>query len=103
MSDAIGFVTILDGEGSNAAAPETLALLDVEVRLIADAAYADILALLRKERDRLDALAGALLEQETLDAEEAYKAVGLVRPLRREEHPPLAVVEIPISPPVADW
>jgi cell division protease FtsH len=96
MSDAIGFVTILDGEGSNAASPETLALLDVEVRRIADAAYADILALLRSERPRLDALAEALLEQETLDADEAYKAVGLEKPLRREEHPPLAVAETSI-------
>jgi cell division protease FtsH len=96
MSDAIGFVTILDGEGSNAASPETIALLDVEVRRIADAAYADILDLLRSERPRLDALAEALLEQETLDADEAYKAVGLEKPIRREEHPPLAVAETSI-------
>jgi cell division protease FtsH len=96
MSDAIGFVTILDGEGASAAAPETLALLDLEVRGIADAAYADVLALLRDERDRLDALAEALLEHETLDADGAYQAVGLVKPPRREEHPPLAVTEISI-------
>jgi cell division protease FtsH len=93
MSETIGFVTVLDGEGSNAAAPETLALLDVEVRRIADVAYADILTLLRNERARLDALAEALLERETLDADEAYAAVGLVKPPRREEHPPLAVAE----------
>jgi cell division protease FtsH len=96
MSDAIGFMTVLDGEGSNAASSETLALLDVEVRRIADAAYADILALLRSERPRLDALAEALLEQETLDADEAYRAVGLEKPIRREEHPPLAVAETSI-------
>jgi len=41
----------------------------------------------------LDALAEALLDQETLDADDAYKAAGLVKPPRREEHPPLAVVE----------
>ena len=99
MSETIGFVTVLDGEGSNAAAPETLALLDVEVRRIADAAYADILTLLRNERVRLDALAEALLERETLDADEAYEAVGLVKPPRREEHPPLAVTETSVSRP----
>jgi len=93
MSDAIGFVTVLDGEGLNAAAPETLALLDVEVRRISDDAYRDVLTLLRNERARLDALAEALLDQETLDADDAYKAVGLVKPPRREEHPPLAVAE----------
>jgi len=89
----VGFVTVLDGEGLNAAAPETLALLDVEVRRISDDAYRDVLTLLRNERARLDALAEALLDQETLDADDAYKAVGLVKPPRREEHPPLAVAE----------
>jgi len=90
---SIGFMTVLDGEGSSTAAPETLALVDAEVRRIADTAHRDIVALLRNERARLDALAEALLDQETLDADEVYKAVGLVKPPRREEHPPLAVVE----------
>jgi cell division protease FtsH len=97
MSDAIGFMTVLDGEGLSMASPETLALVDAEVRRIADTAHSDIVALLRDERTRLDALAKALLDQETLDADEAYKAVGLVRPPRREEHPPLAVVESAIT------
>jgi hypothetical protein len=47
--------------------------------------------LLRDERDRLDALAEALLVHETLDAEEAYSAVGLVRPVVEELRPPLTV------------
>ena len=62
-------------------------------RRIADEAYGDVLTLLRNERPRLDALAEALLDQETLDADQAYEAVGLVKPPRREEHPPLAVAE----------
>jgi cell division protease FtsH len=61
------------------------------VRRIAHEAYADIVVLLRDERDRLDALAEALLVHETLDAEGAYAAVGLVRPVYEEPHPPLAV------------
>jgi cell division protease FtsH len=93
MSEAIGFMTVLDGEGGGAGAPDTLALVDVEVRRISDAAYADVLTLLQDERGRLDALADALLDQETLDADAAYQAVGLVKPERREEHPPLAVVD----------
>ena len=52
-------------------------------RRIADEAYADIAALLRDERDRLDALAEALLVHETLDAEDAYAAVGVVQAGRR--------------------
>jgi cell division protease FtsH len=98
MSEAIGVVTILDGEGSGVAAAETLALLDAEVRRISDEAYDDILELLRSERARLDALAEALLEQETLDADDAYSAAGLVKPPRREEHPPLAMAELSLPP-----
>jgi cell division protease FtsH len=66
-------------------------MLDAEVRRIADNAYGDIMELLRDERDRLDALAEALLAHETLDAEDAYAAVGLVRPVAEELRPPLTV------------
>jgi cell division protease FtsH len=93
MSEAIGFMTVLDAEGSGIAAPATLALVDTAVRSIAEEAYADVLALLRDERARLDALAEALLDRETLDADEAFEAVGLVKPPRSDEHPPLAVIE----------
>jgi cell division protease FtsH len=63
--------------------------MDAEVRRIGDEAYADIVALLQDERDRLDALAEALLVHETLDAEGAYAAVGLDRPVITEPRPPL--------------
>jgi len=97
MSEAVGFVTVLDGDGSGIAAPETLARVDTAVRSIAEEAYTDVLALLRDERARLDALAEALLERETLDADEAFEAVGLVKPPRSDEHPPLAVIEESVS------
>ncbi len=93
MSDAVGLMVVVDTEGGSIASPETLALLDGEVRRFAQEAYADVLELLRKERPRLEALAEALLERETLDAGDAYTVVGLVQPPRREDHPPLAVVE----------
>jgi hypothetical protein len=38
------------------------------------------LALLREERARLDGLVIALLEDETLDQDEAYRAAGLTPP-----------------------
>jgi len=91
MSATVGMMAALDGDNRGNASPETLALLDVEVRRIADEAYADIVSLLREERDRLDALAEALLVHETLDAEDAYRAVGLVRPVVEELRPPLTV------------
>ncbi len=40
-------------------------------------AQADVTALVSENRARLDALAWALLEHETLDASEAYAAAGL--------------------------
>ncbi len=36
-----------------------------------------MLALLRENRDKLDSLAQALLEHETLDQDDAYAAAGL--------------------------
>ena len=93
MSEVVGRMSVLDRDSHAAASAETLALLDGEVRRLAEEAYEDIMSLLHAERDRLDALAEALLDQETLDAEEAYRAVGLARPPAREAHPPLAVQE----------
>jgi cell division protease FtsH len=91
MSASVGMMSALDSDSRGNASPETLALLDIEVRRIADEAYVDVAGLLRDERDRLDALAEALLVHETLDAEDAYAAVGLVRPAVEELRPPLTM------------
>jgi cell division protease FtsH len=91
MSPSVGMMAVLDSDSRGNASPETLGLLDAEVRRIGDEAYRDIMALLQEERDRLDALAEALLVHETLDAEDAYAAVGLVRPVVEDPHPPLTV------------
>jgi cell division protease FtsH len=84
MSPRVGMVAVLPRDGASpfgeAMAPRTLELLDDEVRRSIDAAYAEVLALLREERDRLDGLATALLEQETLDQDDAYRAAGLTVP-----------------------
>jgi cell division protease FtsH len=91
MSPSVGMMAVLDSDSRGNASPETLGLLDSEVRRIGGEAYRDIMALLQEERDRLDALAEALLVHETLDAEDAYAAVGLVRPVVEDPHPPLTV------------
>ncbi len=84
MSDAIGPVAVADGRqdgvllpGAMAASPPTQQLVDEEVRRIVDQAEHDVIALLERERDRLDALAHALLERETLDQSEAYEVAGV--------------------------
>ena len=84
MSERIGMVAVLPRDGANPwgdlASPRTLELLDEEVRRKVEAAYEDVVGLLAAERSRLDALAEALLEQETLDQIDAYRIAGLAEP-----------------------
>ena len=84
MSPAIGPVAVLPSEGNGQLLPgvsETSELtqqtVDAEVRRLADEAHAGALELLTRERARLDALAQALIEAETLDEEAAYAAAGV--------------------------
>ncbi len=84
MSAAIGMVAVLPSDGAHPwaelASPRTLELLDEEVRGTVEAAYYEVVALLAAERTRLDALADALLERETLDQIDAYRIAGLAEP-----------------------
>ena len=84
MSSTIGMVAVLPSDGANPwgelASPRTLELLDEEVRRTVEAAYDEVVALLAAERSRLDALAEALLERETLDQIDAYRIAGLAEP-----------------------
>jgi cell division protease FtsH len=86
MSPAIGPIAVLplDGRGpllpgADEASDETQRLVDAEVRRIVDEAYDAVVELLREHREQLDVLADALLEQETLDEDEAYAAAGVER------------------------
>jgi cell division protease FtsH len=84
MSEAIGAVAVTDGRqdglllpGSLPASFPTQQLVDEEVRRIVDGAERAVIELLTRERTRLDALAHALLEHETLDQPEAYEVAGV--------------------------
>jgi cell division protease FtsH len=86
MSEAIGPVAVLPRDGSGPllpgvaeVSPETQRLLDDEVRNIVDRSDDEVLALLQENRRRLDSLAAALLQHETLDEEAAYAAAGVER------------------------
>ncbi|WP_217915476.1 ATP-dependent zinc metalloprotease FtsH [Miltoncostaea marina] len=90
MSEAVGPVSVPGGEEPAVqAAPAGRAsermreLVDAEVRRIIDDCHEDALVLLRDRRAALDSLAGALLEHETLDEAEAYRAAGIPHPPRR--------------------
>jgi cell division protease FtsH len=93
MSDAIGPIAVIPRDGTRPAlpgapdvSPETQKLFDDEVRRIVGEAHEQVVVLLRENRQRLDALAKALLEHETLDEDDAYAAAGVTRP----ESPPAA-------------
>jgi cell division protease FtsH len=84
MSEAIGPIAVLPRDGSpfpgvSETSPETQKLVDDEVRRIVAAAHEQVVALLRTNRSKLDALAEALLEHETLDEDDAYAAAGVDR------------------------
>jgi cell division protease FtsH len=84
MSDVIGPLAVLpaDGQGpllpgAAEVSPRTQEMIDEEVRRIVDDSYREVIDLLTENRDKLDALAAALLEHETLDEDDAYAAAGV--------------------------
>jgi cell division protease FtsH len=95
MSDRIGPIAVLPAEGQqqpflsdgSGPSPATRELVDAEARRIVDECYGRALQLLRDNRDKLDRLARALLEHETLDAEAAYATAGVPRSARPDLRP----------------
>jgi cell division protease FtsH len=86
MSSAVGPIAVLPRDGVNSflpgaaeVSPDTQRLVDDEVRRIVDESQKQVVALLEQNRDKLDALAAALLEHETLDEDAAYAAAGVTR------------------------
>jgi len=84
MSSAIGPVAVLPRDGSGPFLPgaaevsqETQKIVDDEVRRIVESSHKEVLALLHDNRAKLDSLATALLEHETLDEDDAYAAAGV--------------------------
>ena len=88
MSDQVGLVSVLPGPGDDQVffpgtnggpSERTRELVDEEVRRIVDECYESALQKLRENRTRLESLARELLERETLDEEDAYRAAGFDR------------------------
>jgi cell division protease FtsH len=84
MSKAIGPVAVIPRDGAGPllpgvaeVSPQTQKLVDDEVRRIVEEAHQEVIALLGDNRDKLDSLAQALLEHETLDEDDAYAAAGV--------------------------
>ena len=81
MSPAVGPLAVIPREatfpGASDVSEHTRQLIDDEVRRIVDEAHEQVVALLQENRGRLDSLAEALLEHETLDEDDAYAAAGV--------------------------
>jgi cell division protease FtsH len=111
MSEEIGPVSVLPGPqdepllfpGSRGQTSErTREQVDTEVRRIVDECYEEALSLLRSNRERLEALAHALLERETLDEEDAYRVAGIERRPEAEEAAAAATVAARAAAPPPD-
>ncbi|MET0614421.1 MAG: ATP-dependent zinc metalloprotease FtsH [Thermoleophilaceae bacterium] len=86
MSEKVGFLTVAQQDGQSPLLPgaepvseATQELIDTEVRRIVDEEMEITEQLLSDNRERLDSLAEALLERETLDEADAYAAAGVER------------------------
>jgi cell division protease FtsH len=83
MSERVGRLSALPGDAQQAyglaAAPQTLDVIDSEMRRIVDDCYAEALRKLTEHRGQLNALAEALLASETLEETDAYRIAGITR------------------------
>ncbi len=86
MSEKVGFLAVAPRDGAGPLLPgadpvseATKELIDAEVRRIVDEELEVVEQLLSDNRERLDSLAEALLERETLDEPHAYAAAGIDR------------------------
>jgi cell division protease FtsH len=87
MSQAIGPIAVIPSESNGPLLPgvsevseHTQELIDSEVRRIVDEQYQVVTRLLTENRDKLDSLTERLLEEETLDMDDAYNAANVPVP-----------------------
>ncbi|MFD5796919.1 ATP-dependent zinc metalloprotease FtsH [Streptomyces diastatochromogenes] len=83
MSERVGRLSALPSDAQQAyglsAAPQTLDVIDAEMRRIVDECYEEACGKLRDHRSQLDALAQALMDNETLEEVDAYRIAGITR------------------------
>jgi cell division protease FtsH len=86
MSSAVGPLAVIPADGAGPFLPgvsevseHTQQLIDDEAHRIVEEAHEEVATLLQENRDKLDSLAHALLEHETLDEDDAYAAAGVER------------------------
>ncbi|MEU8031723.1 ATP-dependent zinc metalloprotease FtsH [Streptomyces sp. NPDC049099] len=91
MSREVGRLSALPNDAQQAyglaAAPQTLDVIDAEMRRIVDECYEEACRKLRDHRGQLDALAEALLASETLEETDAYRIAGIPRLAKESDTP----------------
>jgi cell division protease FtsH len=106
MSPAIGPLSLGDNDADGRLVVQrlyserTAELIDSEVRRIIEECAHQARALLREHRARLDALAQALLREESLDEQEVLRIAGLTRDEHGDVHfagPPVVAGEPPVT------
>jgi cell division protease FtsH len=105
MSAAVGPVAVIPRDGMGPFLPgaaevsaDTQRLVDEEVRRIVEESHRQVVSLLQQNRSKLDSLASALLEHETLDEEDAYAAAGVPRNTTASADPVAAAAFSRIEP-----
>ncbi|MCK4264965.1 ATP-dependent zinc metalloprotease FtsH [Candidatus Babeliales bacterium] len=76
----LGPISLSSREGMKEYSSDTERKVDEQVRKIIDKCYDETKQLLLDNKDKLDSLAQALVERETLDAVEVYELLGLENP-----------------------
>lgn len=117
MSDVVGFLYhgeesrasyILGLPGAREYSEHTAQLIDAEIKRLVDTAFEETKRLMEAHRDKLEAIAKALLKYETLDGDDVHKLIRgepLDRPsvsdlLDAENAPPRRVPEPPRAKPI---
>lgn len=92
MSDKMGFVAFeqvtnpyLSADTALTCSAETAALIDKEVMELVDSAYKKALSLLKENEIRLNVIAGALMEKETINGEEFMQLMHAALPEAKAE------------------
>jgi cell division protease FtsH len=96
MSQAVGPIAVIPSDAQGPLLPgvsevseTTQQLIDSEVRRIVEEQYQVVTRLLSENRDKLDSLTERLLDQETLDMDDAYNAAGVPVPRVAANEPSL--------------
>jgi len=84
MSDKVGFVYhgeegrtayLLGLPGGREYSEQTAQMIDAEIKRLVDTAFEETRRLMEANRDKLDAIAKALLKYETLDGQDVHKII----------------------------